>query len=78
MEKCPKSKDNYLSYDPHRKTACCVSHDCDFEEKVLDQEDYFRKFVISSLNWENYCARTPLFVRKIRGTLEPVGDGQAL
>jgi len=71
-EKCPSCQSYTLSYDPVRKTARCYRVDCDFEEKVTDGDEYFEKFVITKLNWTNYCASTPAFVRKIRGTLKPV------
>ncbi len=74
-EKCPRCESYTLSYDPARRTARCYRLDCDFEEKVNDVDEYFKKFVITKLNWTNYCASTPFFVRKIRGTLEPVDSG---
>lgn len=70
-EKCPRCESYSLSYDPVRGTARCYRMDCDFEEKVKDVDDYFDRFVIAKLNWDNYCASTPFFVRKIRGTLKP-------
>ena len=74
MEKCPKCEDYTLSYNPRRCVAVCNSHDCDYIQKVEDMEDYFNRYVISELNWDNYCAKTPLFVRKLRGTLTPVAN----
>jgi hypothetical protein len=71
MEICPKCKDYSLSYDPRRKTARCYSLTCRFEEPVINSSDYFDRYVISPLNWENFCAQTPLFVREIRGIKEP-------
>jgi hypothetical protein len=71
MEICPKCHDYTLSYDPSRKVALCYSHACDYEMSVTGLEEYFKNYVISELNWENYCAKTPIFVRKLRGTLEP-------
>lgn len=70
-EICPKCKSYTLSYDPIRKTARCYFLDCGFEEGVQDEDEYFNKFVISELNWTNYCVSTPTFVRKIRGHLQP-------
>jgi hypothetical protein len=72
MEICPKCHDYTLSYDPSRRTAICCSCSCNFEESVNGLEDYFNTYVISELNWDNYCAKTPLFIRKLRGTLEPI------
>lgn len=71
-EICPHCKSYTLSYDPVRKTARCYSLECDFEKRVQDEDDYFNKFVISELNWTNYCASTPTFVRQIRGHFKPL------
>lgn len=71
-EICPKCKSYTLSYNPVRRSAMCYRLDCDFEERVPDEDNYFNRFVITKLNWTNYCASTPTFVRKIRGHLKPV------
>lgn len=71
MEKCPKCKKIYLEHDPRYKAARCYNPDCDFWERVRDYDEFFERFVISELNWSNYCAQTPKFVREIRGTLSP-------
>ena len=71
MEKCPDCKDYTLSYDSRRGFAVCNKYDCDYIKKVENSEDYFKKFVTSKFNWSNYCAKTPNFVRVLRGTLDP-------
>lgn len=71
MEICPKCKSYTLSYDSRRCVAICNSYECDYIYRVKDIEDYFNQFVVSELNWNNYCAKTPSFIRKLRGTLEP-------
>ena len=71
-EKCPMCKSYTLSYDPIRETARCYLFDCAFEKKVKDKDEYYKDFVLTERNWDNYCASTPLFVRKIRGTTEPL------
>jgi len=71
MERCPKCKDYTLSYDPLRCGAVCTSYDCDYIEMVSDIDEYFKVYVISKLNWDNYCASTPFFIRELRGTLYP-------
>ncbi len=72
MERCPERRDYILSFDRRRRAAVCSNkHSCKFFEKATDQKDYFNRFVVSELNWENYCASTPAFVRKARGTLQP-------
>jgi hypothetical protein len=73
-QKCPNCESYTLSYDPVRRTARCYRLDCDFEQRVKDEDEYYNKFVLIKRNWSNYCASTPLFVRKIRGTLKPVDD----
>ena len=71
MERCPKCLDYTLSFDPMSSTAVCNSYHCDFEQNVQNQNQYFKRYVITELNWNNYCAQTPTFVRKLRGTLAP-------
>lgn len=72
MEKCPKCSDYTLSYEPQERDAVCKSYTCDFSQKVTDVNQYHKSYVISELNWKNYCAKTPLFIRKLRGTLTPI------
>jgi len=67
MEKCPKCNYYTLSYDPRLGTAICTRYSCDYSEVVSDSDDYYKKFVISQYNWDNFCASTPPFVRKLRG-----------
>ena len=71
MEKCPKCNCYTLSYDPRLRMAICTRHSCNYSKVVNDSEDYYNKFVISRDNWDNFCASTPLFVRKLRGTISP-------
>lgn len=71
MERCPKCNDYTLSYDPLRGAAVCTSHGCDYIKTVSDTDEYFKVYVTSKLNWDNYCASTPLFIRQLRGTLSP-------
>jgi len=66
MEICPKCKKYSLSLDLRDSVARCYNSDCDFKEKVKDYDDYFEKFKISELNWENYCAQTPPNFRRER------------
>lgn len=72
MERCPRCNNYTLNYDPRLGTATCTRFDCRYSEVVVNSDEYFNKFVISSSNWDNYCSQTPLFVRKLRGTLNPV------
>ena len=72
MEKCPKCLDYTLSYDPVLRTACCNSYDCNFIKGVDNVGAYFKNYVISELNWSNYCAKTSPSVRRWRNTLAPV------
>jgi len=71
MERCPKCLDYTLSFDPMNSTAVCNSYRCDFAQNVQNQNQYFKSYVITKLNWNNYCAQTPIFVRRLRGTLAP-------
>lgn len=71
MEKCPKCKQNTLDYDTRQKMAQCYNVNCDFFKYVADYDNYFRIYVISKLNWGNYCSQTPAFIREIRGTIKP-------
>jgi hypothetical protein len=69
MEKCPKCKDFTLSFDPKRSMAACSSFTCSYSKLVNNNNEYFKNFVVSKLNWDNYCAQTPVFVRQIRESL---------
>jgi hypothetical protein len=69
MEKCPKCKDFTLSFDPKKSMAACNSFSCNYSKGVNNINGYFKSFVVSKLNWDNYCAQTPLFVRQIRESL---------
>jgi len=70
-EICPTCIQYTLNHDARRETARCYNYTCGFELRVRNYEEYFNRFVISKLNWTNYCAQTPLFIRRIRNTLEP-------
>jgi len=72
MEKCPKCNNYTLSYDPRSGKANCTRFNCNYSEIVDNSDDYYNKYVISKFNWDNYCAQTPLFVRELRGTLNPI------
>jgi len=72
MEICPKCRDYTLSYDPARRVAICYSKKCNYCQPINDYKDYFKSFIISKLNWENYCAKTPSSIRKLRGTMAPL------
>lgn len=66
MEICPKCKKYTLTLVIKDRVARCYNYDCDFEEKIVDNNDYFNKFVISELNWENYCGQTPREFRVVK------------
>lgn len=72
MERCPQCKDYSLCYDPKGSWAVCTSYGCGYVGEVVSADEYYHKYVISALNWDNYCACTPLFVRELRGTKGPV------
>lgn len=65
MEICPKCNEYTLSLDLRDNVARCYNLNCDFEEKIKDYDDYFERFKISKLNWENYCAQTPPKFRRM-------------
>lgn len=78
MEKCPKCRDYTLSYDARIHAAVCTKYTCGFVFQVQDVQDYYDNFVISEINWNNYCAKTPRYVRTLRGTLSPAAPIPAL
>jgi transcription initiation factor TFIIIB Brf1 subunit/transcription initiation factor TFIIB len=63
MEICPECSEYSLSLDLRNGLARCYNRDCCFKEEIIDYDDYFKRFVISELNWANYCAQTPASLR---------------
>lgn len=73
-EKCPLCLNLTLAYVARDNMAIChmVWPPCGFREPVADYHDYMKKFMLSKLNWDNYCMGTPRFVRLIRGHMRPL------
>lgn len=56
MERCPKCGKFTLDYASYLNEAKCLNLSCDFEESVIDEKDYRRKY---DPNSENYDRKKP-------------------
>ena len=74
MEVCPNCERISLIHDRRRGVAKCYNPKCNYEREVRDRKDYFKRYVATPLNYENYCAQTPVFIRTVKEPLEPAEE----